>query len=138
MLASVNVTFLVVIAAFVVLFALRSFARRGASRRFQDLLEVRDGRVVLKEDVRRRLERDPQRLRRVEALIAKNYTVNERGEVAERSGARVEAAARSRAAPAPAPRPAPPASQAQRSLYRKPSTDDLLRGSGSPPDDRRG
>lgn len=73
---------------FVVIFILFSavslFAKRS-TRRLRDSLEVRDGRVVLKEEIRLKLERHPERLRRVEALVAKTYTVNERGEIVSRS-----------------------------------------------------
>ncbi|MGD0274192.1 MAG: hypothetical protein ABSB96_10750 [Gaiellaceae bacterium] len=83
MLATIDAGDIATLAVIVALIAFGLSANRGA-KRIRNSLEIRDGRVALKEEVRLRLERNPRRLHRIEALIASTYTVNERGEIVAR------------------------------------------------------
>ena len=157
MLGAVDNSSIVVLVTFGLLFALAQAVKRG-SRKFRSSLQVRDGRVVLSDAARLKLARRGQDLSKAEAFIAKNFSVNERGEIVGRG--EVIGAAASAPEPAAGDRPAEPETRFEapvaknasgeivaktrwvagppqtglgpgRPLYRKPSTEDLLRGSRS-------
>ncbi len=156
-LAAIDISSIVVLVTFGLLFALAQAVKRG-SRRFRSSLQVRDGRVVMNDAARVKLSRHGRDLSKAEAFIAKNFSVNERGEIVER-GEVIKATATA-SAPAVSDRPAEPETRFEapvaenasgeiaaktrrvadpprtglgpgRPLYRKPSTQDLLRGSKS-------
>lgn len=86
MLASFDPASIIVPLSLAVFFLFSLLAKRG-QKRLKSWLEVRDGQVVLREDVRLKLERrHPERLRRLEAMIEKSYAVDGRGEIAARGG----------------------------------------------------
>jgi hypothetical protein len=157
-LGAINVTSVVVLIAVGSAFALTQAVKRG-SRRFRSSLEVRDGRVVMSDATRLKLERHGRDLSKAEAFIAQNFSVDERGEIVERRNlARPTAGApeptlgspsepvvsETRQAPIAetgrgeiAVKTLPGDSRGQSSLesarpfYRKPSMKDLLSGPGS-------
>ncbi|MGA9763044.1 MAG: hypothetical protein WBQ14_11560 [Gaiellaceae bacterium] len=102
MLARIDIGSIITVAAVALSIVAMLFAKRG-SKRFRDWLEVRDGKVVLKDEIRLKLARNPARLRRVEALVARSYAVNEQGEIVDRHAAAASEAAQ------PIPQPATPA-----------------------------
>jgi len=157
MLGAIDLSSIVILVTFGLLFALAQAVKRG-SRRFRSSLQIRDGRVVLNDAARLKLSRRGRDLNKAEAFIAKNFSVNERGEIVERG--EVIGAAAGASEPAIGDRPAeletrfeaPVAENASgeiaaktrriadslqtglgpgRPLYRKPSIQDLLRGSRS-------
>jgi len=84
MLAATDIGALVWVVVICLMMVTSLLAKRGA-KKLRDSLEVRDGRVVLREEARLKLGRSPRRLRNADALIAKRYAVNERGEIVERA-----------------------------------------------------
>lgn len=116
MLARIDISSIITVAAVALSVIAVLFAKRG-SKRFRDWLEVRDGKVVLKDEVRLKLARNPARLRRVEALAARSYTVNEQGEIVDRH------AAAASEAPRPVPQPATPAPVAPAPARPRPKTE---------------
>lgn len=84
MLAAIDIgAFVWVIVIFVML--VPGLLAKRAAKKFRNSLELRDGRVVLRDDARLKLGRSPRRLSRAESLIAKSFEVNERGEIVERA-----------------------------------------------------
>jgi hypothetical protein len=148
-LASTDLGAIIWVVIVVVAFVFSRIGRRARGG-LRNSVEAKDGHVVLKESARQRLARNPRRLQEIEAELDKRFTVNERGQVVPRStpakasprpaepGAdRPQPASSQPASPLPvsprsaAPQPSGtrPATSPTRSFYRKPTKEDLLRGS---------
>jgi hypothetical protein len=90
-----------VVVAISLFFAVLMFVRRG-SRTLRNSLVVRDGRPALSDEVRTRLDKRGLDVAKIEDLVVKTYTVNERGEIVMR-GESTETETRSPATPAANP-----------------------------------
>lgn len=86
MLAKIDWPSLVVPLSIGIFYLISLFAKRG-QKRLKDSLEVRDGRIVLKEGIRLKLSRgNPDRLRGIEAMIEKSFKVDENGQIVAKDG----------------------------------------------------
>jgi hypothetical protein len=101
--------------------AVRGGVNRGA-RLMRSSLVARDGRATLSDEARASLEKRGVNVEKMERLVDKTYTVNERGEVVMRGESR-----ETKTPPRPASRTARGA-ESDRPIYRKPSVEDLLGG----------
>jgi hypothetical protein len=97
--------------------------RRGAARVMRDSLVVRDGHPALSDDTRASLEKRGLSVTKIEQLVDKTYTVNDRGEIAPRG----ESTERGTPAP-PTSGASSTTAEPDRPIYRKPSVEDLLGG----------
>ncbi len=114
-------TFLCIVVARAVLKAVR-----GGSRIIRRSLVVRDGHVALSDEARARLGQRGLDVAKIESMVAKSYSVDERGGIVTRGTS-------GKAAPLPPTSnvPSSPSStvaESDRPLFRKPTVEDLLRG----------
>jgi hypothetical protein len=96
-------------------------ARRGVRRLLQGSLVVRDGRPALSDEARAKLDKRGLDTAQVEDVIAKKFTLNERGEIVTRTES------------APTKPPVPTAS-----VTRAPEPDPSVSGKPQPATDREG
>lgn len=87
-------------------------------------LVVRDGHAALSDEARASLEKRGMNVEKMERLVEKTYRVNARGEIVL-GGESSE----TETPPRPTSRTVPAATESDRPIYRKPSVEDLLRGS---------
>ena len=98
----------------------RRAVRRGALL-MRSALVIRDGHAALSDAARANLEKRGIDVAKMERLVDKTYTVNERGEIVTRG----ESPEKGLPSPSTS-RTTPAAAAADRALYRKPSVEDLI------------
>lgn len=109
-----------ILIAIVIARAVLRVARRGA-RLLRGSIVVRDGHAALSDEARASIEKRGLNVAKMERLVDKTYTVDERGEIVtrgERTGASTSVS--------PTPGTGRDAAEPDRPLYRKPSVEDLL------------
>jgi hypothetical protein len=105
--------------------ALARAVRRGVSRGarlMRSSVVARDGHAALSDEARASLEKRGMNVEKMERLVDKTYTLNERGEVVMRGEG-----SETKKPPGPASRTVQGA-ESDRPIYRKPSVEDLLGG----------
>jgi hypothetical protein len=103
--------------------AVHKAVRRGA-RMMRDSIVARDGHAALSDEARASLEKRGMNVEKMERLVEKTYRVNARGEIVL-GGESTETGSPS----PPTSSTVPATAEPDRPLYRKPSVEDLLRGS---------